>query len=99
MLIVQPRSQALKVLKYLILAFQKENSRVTRKVVNDDKDVPLTSYGANLRGTGSVHMELLSGLLSHHGINRIMGSSDHLAMTIRSTSKVTLKLEQWQFLE
>jgi hypothetical protein len=57
MLIVQPQSQALKVLKHLILAIQKENSRVTRIVVNDDKNVPLATHGANPRGTNSVHME------------------------------------------
>jgi hypothetical protein len=35
-------------------------------------------------------------LLSHHGVNQRMESSDHLAMMIRSTNKVTLKLEQGQ---
>jgi hypothetical protein len=34
MLIVQPQSQALKVLKHFILAFQEENPRVTRIVIN-----------------------------------------------------------------
>jgi hypothetical protein len=48
MLIVQPQSQTPKLLKYLILTFQKESSRVTRIVINDDKDVPLASHGANL---------------------------------------------------
>jgi hypothetical protein len=57
MLIVQPQGQALKVLKHLILAFQKENPRVIRIVINDDKNIPLASYGANPRGTESVHME------------------------------------------
>jgi hypothetical protein len=56
-LIIQPQSQVSKVLKHLILAFYKENPRVTRIVVNDDKDVPLASHGANPRGTNSVHME------------------------------------------
>jgi hypothetical protein len=96
MLIVQPQSQALKVLKHLILTFQKEDPRVMRVVVNNDKDIPLASHGANPRGTDSVHMEQLSGLLSHHDINRRMGSSDHLTMMIRSTNKVTLKHEQGQ---
>jgi hypothetical protein len=41
MLIVQPRSQAPKVLKHFILAFQKENSKVTRIVINNDKSIPL----------------------------------------------------------
>jgi hypothetical protein len=36
MLIVQLQSQALKVLKHFILAFQEENPRVTRIVINDD---------------------------------------------------------------
>jgi hypothetical protein len=67
-----------------------------RIVVNDDKDVPLVSHGANPRGADSVHMEQLSGLLSHHGINWRMESSDHLIMMTRSTNKVTLKLEQRQ---
>jgi hypothetical protein len=57
MLIVQSQSQAPKVFKHLILAFQKENPRVTRIVINDDKNVPLASHGENPRGTDSVHME------------------------------------------
>jgi hypothetical protein len=57
MLIVQPQSQELKVLKYLIFALQEENPRVTRVVVNNDKDVPLASHGVNPRRTDSVHME------------------------------------------
>jgi hypothetical protein len=36
MLIVQSQSQALKVFKHFILAFQKENPRVTRIVINND---------------------------------------------------------------
>jgi hypothetical protein len=70
------------VLKHLILAFQKENSRVTRIVINDGKNIPLVSHGANPRGTDS-----------HHNVNRRMGSIDHLAMMTRKTNKVTLKLE------
>jgi hypothetical protein len=96
MLIVQPQSQASKVLKHFILALHEENPRIMRIVINDDKDVPLASHGAKLRGTDIVHMEELSVLLSHHGINRRMGSSDHLAMVTRSTNKVTFKLEQRQ---
>jgi hypothetical protein len=57
MLIVQPQSQALKVLKHFILAFQEENPRVTRIVINDTKNIPLASHGANPRGTNSVHMK------------------------------------------
>jgi hypothetical protein len=57
MFIIQPQSQALKVLKHFILAFQEENPRVTRIVINDDKNIPLASHGANLRGTDNVHME------------------------------------------
>jgi hypothetical protein len=57
MLIVQPQSQAPKVLKHLILAHQEENPRVTRIIINDDKNVPLASDGANPRRTYSVHME------------------------------------------
>jgi hypothetical protein len=57
MLIIQPQSQALKVLKHFILSFQEENPRVTRIVINDDKNIPLASHGANPRGTNSVHME------------------------------------------
>jgi hypothetical protein len=55
-----------------------------------------TYHGVNLRGADSVHMEELSSLLSHHGINQRIGSSDHLAITTRSTNKATLKLEQRQ---
>jgi hypothetical protein len=57
MLIVQPQRQALKVLKHFILALQEENPRVMRIVINDDKNVPLASHGANPRRTDSVHME------------------------------------------
>jgi hypothetical protein len=57
MLIVQPQSPALKVLKHFILALQEDNPRVTRIIINNDKDVPLASHGANPRRTDSVHME------------------------------------------
>jgi hypothetical protein len=57
MLIVQPQSQASTVFKHFILTFQEENSRVTRIVINDDKNVPLASHGVNPRGTDSIHME------------------------------------------
>jgi hypothetical protein len=57
MLIVQPQSQALKVFKHFILAFQEENLRVTRIVINNDKNIPLATHGVNPRGTDSVHME------------------------------------------
>jgi hypothetical protein len=57
MLIVQPQSQESKVLKYLIFALQEKNPRVTRIVINNDKNVPLTSHGVNPRRTDSVHIE------------------------------------------
>jgi hypothetical protein len=57
MLIVQPQGQALKVLKHFILTHQEENPRVMRIVINNDKNIPLASYGANPRGTDSVNME------------------------------------------
>jgi hypothetical protein len=57
MLIIQPQSQASKVLKHFILALQEENPRVTRIIINDDKDVPLASHGANPRRIDSVHMQ------------------------------------------
>jgi hypothetical protein len=57
MLIVQPQSQAPKVVKHLILALQEEDPRVTKIVINDGKNIPLTSHGANLRSTDNVHME------------------------------------------
>jgi hypothetical protein len=57
MLIIQPQSQELKVLKHFILLLQEENSRVTRVIINDDKDVPLASYGANPRRIDSVHIK------------------------------------------
>jgi hypothetical protein len=56
-LIVQPKCQAPKVFKHFILTFKEENPRVTRIVINDDKNVPLAAHGANPRGTDSVHME------------------------------------------
>jgi hypothetical protein len=45
------------VLKHFILAFQEENPRVTRIIINDDKNIPLASHGVNPRGTDSVHIE------------------------------------------
>jgi hypothetical protein len=51
MLIVQSQSQEPKVVKHFILALQEENPRVTRVVVNIDKNVPLASHGANPRRT------------------------------------------------
>jgi hypothetical protein len=56
-LIVQPQSQAPKVLKHFILAFQEEKPRVTRVIINDDENIPLASHGANPRGIDNVHME------------------------------------------
>jgi hypothetical protein len=57
MFIVQPQSQALKVLKHFILTFQEENPRVTRIVINNDKHILLSSHEANPRWTNSVHIE------------------------------------------
>jgi hypothetical protein len=57
MLIVQSQSQAPKVLKHFILAFLEENPTVMRIVINDDKNIPLASHGANPRGIESVHLE------------------------------------------
>jgi hypothetical protein len=57
MLIVQPHDQAPKVLNHFILALQEEDPRVTRIVINDDKNIPLASYGANPRRTDSVYVE------------------------------------------
>jgi hypothetical protein len=57
MLIVEPQGQALKVLKHFILTLQEENPRVTRIIINDNKNIPLASHGANPRRTNSVHME------------------------------------------
>jgi hypothetical protein len=57
MLIVQPQSQASKVLKHFILALQGEDPRVTGIVINDDKNILLASHGENPRRTDSVHME------------------------------------------
>jgi hypothetical protein len=57
MLIVQPQSLAPKVLKHFILSLQEENPRVTRIIINDDKNAPLASHGANPRRTDNVHME------------------------------------------
>jgi hypothetical protein len=57
MLIIQSQSQSSKVLKHFILVFQEENPRITRIVINDDRNIPLVSHGVNPRGTDSVHME------------------------------------------
>jgi hypothetical protein len=45
------------VLKHFILALKEENPRITRIVINDDKNVPLAFHGANPIRTESVHME------------------------------------------
>jgi hypothetical protein len=57
MLIVQPQGQSSKVPKYVILAFQKEDPRVLRVVINNDKNIPHTTHGAHPRGTNNVHIE------------------------------------------
>jgi hypothetical protein len=57
MLIVQPQSQDSKMLKYFILTLQEENLRVTRIVINNDKNIPLGSHRAYPKGINSVHME------------------------------------------
>jgi hypothetical protein len=57
MLTVQPQSQEPKLLKYLIFALPEENPRVMRVVINNNKDVPLASHGANPRRNDIVHME------------------------------------------
>jgi hypothetical protein len=56
MLTVQPQSQASKVFKHFILAFQEENQWVTRIIINNEKNIPLAANRANLRGTNSVHV-------------------------------------------
>jgi hypothetical protein len=57
MLTIQPQGQASKVLKHFILTFQEENPRVTRIVINDDKNIPLVSHGANPRRIDNDHVE------------------------------------------
>jgi hypothetical protein len=49
MFIVRPQSQDPKMLKHFILAFQDENPRVTRIVINNDKNILFASHGANPR--------------------------------------------------
>jgi hypothetical protein len=44
MLIVQPQSQATKVLKHFILTFQEEKPGVTIILIKDDKNIPLASH-------------------------------------------------------
>jgi hypothetical protein len=44
MIIVQPQSQALKVFKHFILTFEEENPRVTRIIINDDKNISLVAH-------------------------------------------------------
>jgi hypothetical protein len=57
MLIVQSQSQAPKVLKHFIHAFQEENPRVTKIVVNNEKNIPIATHRVHPRGTDIVHME------------------------------------------
>jgi hypothetical protein len=54
---IQPQRQSLKELKYFIHAPQEENPRVTRIVINNDKDILLATHGMNQRGTDSVHVD------------------------------------------
>jgi hypothetical protein len=84
------------VFKHFILALQEENPRLMQIIIHNDKNIPLITHIVNPRETDSVLMKQLSGLLSHHGVNQRMGHIGHLAMTARSTNKVTLKLEQGQ---
>jgi hypothetical protein len=44
MFIVPPQRQAPKVFKHFILSFQEENPRLTRKVINDDKNIQLVTH-------------------------------------------------------
>jgi hypothetical protein len=57
MLIIQPQSQAPKVLKHFILTLQEKNLIIRRIVINNDKNIPLASHRANLRETDSIHIE------------------------------------------
>jgi hypothetical protein len=57
MLIFEPQTQALKVFKHFILGFHEENPRVMRIVINNDKNIPLATRGANPRGTDNVHID------------------------------------------
>jgi hypothetical protein len=50
MLIVQPQSQAPKMFKHFIFAFQEENPRVMRIVINDDKNIPLAAMERTREG-------------------------------------------------
>jgi hypothetical protein len=61
MLIIQPQCQAPKVLKHFILAFQEENPRVTRIVVNDDK----MSYPVFMPKPSTHHMHDPGSLVPH----------------------------------
>jgi hypothetical protein len=56
MIIIQLQSQAPKVLKHFIFALQEENPRVTRIIINNNKNISLATHGVNPRGTDSVHM-------------------------------------------
>jgi hypothetical protein len=50
MLIVQSQSQALKVLKHFIIALQEKNSRVTKIIINDDKNISFASMERTREG-------------------------------------------------
>jgi hypothetical protein len=58
MLIVQPQGQESKVHKYLIFALQKENLRVTRVIINNDKDVPLPKIYFAMKKNISIYLVL-----------------------------------------
>jgi hypothetical protein len=47
----------MKVLKHLIPAFQKEDPRVPRVVIDNDMNIPLATHGVNLKVTDNVYME------------------------------------------
>jgi hypothetical protein len=96
MLIVQPQSQAPKVLRHFILAFQEKDPRFPRKRPKSNENSHQWWKEHTTWLPWSELVEQLSGLLNHHGVNWRMGRSDHVAITTRSTNTITLKLEQWQ---
>jgi hypothetical protein len=56
-ILVRTDHPSLGVGRHIILALQEENLRVTRIVVNNNKNIPLASHAAILRRTDGVHME------------------------------------------
>jgi hypothetical protein len=79
--------------EHFILACEKEDPRIARKIVHDHKNIPLPTRRTNPGRTNCVHMKQLTGAFSHHQIDWWVRSSNHLPVTTGGTDEILLKLE------